>query len=347
MLKGLTIWNDLTLASKKIMLLFLFILEIPLSIFFLHKRYVSFLDANSWMTEGWQWLLFGICVFYFAGMLFRLAQKEMEEFQLLAYWTSLSDRGCQAYIICTLIPWMELGLLFVLSFGNYDCVRPWTIVIGVICVDVVCIRLGICFARRKSVRGKIQKYTVIPKKYRIQSPILQMMGSAVRQRLRCFDVTAMTLLVNVIFIVLCRMITGKALFVMSVIFMIFLYVLQDRVYESEGISFAYYRGIGIPFHKYLWIQVCSSILYSVVPVLIFFAIYSHSMLQIAVFALLIVAFSFYWNVFFVYNESRNQQKQMAKFWYEIISLWISIIPVINVLWIYSKYKSLQKEWNHD
>ncbi len=110
MLEGFYIWNRLTLFSKKLVLLILFILELPMSISFFHSGYVSFLDANPRMSEMWQLLFFSFLIFYFASILFRMAQKEMEDFLLIAYWTSLSHRGCYTYIICTLIPWIELGL---------------------------------------------------------------------------------------------------------------------------------------------------------------------------------------------------------------------------------------------
>lgn len=346
MLKGFTIWNHLTLISKKLLLLVLFLLEIPLSISFFHKRYVSFLDANSWMRSGWQLLLFGFCVFYFAGMLFRMAQKEMEEFQLIAYWTSLSDGGCDAYVLCRLIPWMELGLLFALTFGNYDYLHPLGIVVGVLCVDVVCICMGVRYARLKSVRGKAQSGDGQRKAYIVKSPALQMLVLSLKQRLRCWDMTAVTIVFHIIFIVLCRLMNGNILFAVSIIFMMFLYLFQDRFFESEGMNFTYYKNIGIPLKKYLHVQVYASILYCEIPILIFLVIYSRNLLQIILFITLLFFFSFYWNISFMYIESRNSER-FLKFWYEIISLWISIIPIINILWIYTKYKRLQKEWNHD
>ena len=341
MLKGFTIWNRLTLVPKKVILLVLFMLEIPLSISFFHRRYASFLDANSWITEGWQLLLFGICVFYFAGMLFRLAQKVMEEFSLIAYWTSLSESGCNTYVLCELIPWMELGLAFALTFGNYNMVHPFIIIVGVISVDMVCIRLGVVYTRVKRVGRSIQKPLGMKKVHHINSPMLRLMNTAFKQRLRCHDVTVSTVLVMVIYIALCGVVTGKALFVMAVLFMMFLYVLQDRVFESEGISLTYYKSIGIPLKKYLFVQMCSSVVFSQIPVFIVLAICGHSILQMGLFVLLMVAFSFYWNVLFLYNEMWNRDKRMVKFWIEIISLWMSIIPIINVLWIYTRYQRLQ------
>ena len=70
-------------------------------------------------------------------MLFRLAQKEMEEFSFIAYWTSLSESACNTYVFCELIPWMELSLAFALIFGNYNLVHPFIILVGVICVDII------------------------------------------------------------------------------------------------------------------------------------------------------------------------------------------------------------------
>jgi len=346
MLNGFTVWNRLTLVPKKLILLALFMLEIPLSISFFHTRYASFLDANPWMRPGWQLLLFAFCVFYFAGVLFRMAQKEMEDFSLIAYWTSLSDCGCDTYIICTLIPWMELSLLFALTFGNYHWVHPMGIVIGVLGVDAVFIRMGVRCARVKSVRGKSQKGDWQRKAYIVKSPALQMLVLSFKQRLRCWDMTAMIIVFNLIFIALCQLIKGNILFVVSIIFMMFLYLFQDRFFESEGMNFTYYKNIGIPFKKYLRVQVCTSILYCEILVLVFFVIYSQSVLQIVLFLSLLLFFSFYWNVSFIYIESRKQER-FLKFWYEIISFWISVIPIINLLWIYTKYKKLQKEWNYD
>ncbi len=231
-------------------------------------------------------------------------------------------------------------------FGSYNCMHPFGIVVAVLGIDFLVILMGVHYARAKSVKGKSRKAFGERKGYVITLPILQLIWMALRQRLRCWDVTFMTIFMDIIFIILCQVFKGDALFVVSVVFMIFLYLLEDRFFEIEGMNVTYYKSIGISLKKYLYVQIWSSIVYSEIIVLIFFAINSQSVLQIILFVLLLFVFSFYWCVSFIYSESKNLER-FAKFWYEIIRLWISFVPIVNVVWIYKKYNKMKKEWNHD
>lgn len=347
MFRGFAIWCRLSSSVKKIILLLCFIAEIPISIFCAHKISASYLNAYMESSNIWGIFLLVLSVFVVGGMLFHMAEKSTENFSLLGYWTALSHFECYAYVVCDMIPWMELGLFLTLIFGTYGPMSPVTIILLAMIADCLFIFAGYRWARRKEVRGTIGRYSEERKPYIIRRPFVQLLWVMLHQRLRCMEVTAVTILMDAAFIVLCPFVQGNTLFVIGVVFALFILLLEDRYFENEGINFAYYRSIGISLKKYLLVQICASVIYSEGIVMIISLMSNLGFARSSCLLLILLWFSLYWNLSFVYIESNESWDRVAKFWFEIMCFCISILPIANVIWIIRIYTKMKKGWGYD
>lgn len=262
MFRGFVIWCRLSSGIKRMILLLCFIAEIPISIFCARKISVSYLNAYIRSSSVWGIFLLVLSVFVTGGMLFQMAEKSTENFSILGYWTALSYFECYEYVVCDMIPWMELGLILTLIFGTYVHMSPVTVILFAMIADCLFILTGFLWAKRKEARGTIGRYSEERRPFIIDRPFVQMLWIMLKQRLRCIEVTAVTILMDAVFIVLCLFVQENALFVIGVIFALFIVLLEDRYFENEGINLTYYRSIGVSLEKYLLVQICASVIYS-------------------------------------------------------------------------------------
>ena len=347
MFRGFAIWCRLSSGIKKMILLLCFIAEIPVSIFCAHKISASHLSAYIGSSNIWAMVLLVLSVFMAGGMLFHTAEKSTENFSLLGYWTTLSNFECYEYVVCDMIPWMELGLFFPLLFGTYEHTSLVTIMLLAMIADGLFVFAGFRWAKRKEARGTIGGYSKEKNPNIIHRPFVQLLLFMLRQRLRCIEVTAVTILMDAAFIVLCQFVQGNTLFVIGVIFALFILLLEDRYFENEGINFTYYRSIGISLNKYLLVQVCASIIYSEGIVMMISLMSNLGFARSSCLLLILFWFSFYWNLSFVYIESNESWDRVAKFWFEIMCFCISILPIANVIWVVRTYVKMKKGWGYD
>lgn len=347
MFRGFAIWCRLSSSMKKLILLLCFIAEIPISIFCAHRISVSYLNAYMSSSGMWGIFLLVLSVFATGVMLFQMAEKSTESFSLLGYWTALSPFECYEYIVCDMMPWMELGLILTLLFGTYGRMSPVTIILLAMIADCLFIFAGFRWAKCKEARGTIVEYFKERKSYIIRQPFVQLLWIMLHQRLRCIEVTAVTILMNAAFIVVCQFVQGNALFVAGVIFAHFILLLEDRYFEHEGVNYTYYRSIGISLKKYLLVQLCTSVIYSEGIAIIALLLNDLGLAQFICLLLLLVWFSLYWNISFIYIESREYQDRILKFWLELGCLCISVLPIANIIWVVRIYTKMKKGWSYD
>lgn len=347
MLKGIIIWNRLSLLSEKLLLLVCFLLEFPLSILFFNKIYISFINTHPQITIVWQILLFILCIFSVGNILVQMAKKEMENFSLIEYWASLSYCECFTYITCKLLPWIELGQFFSLMFGIYNLVSPLMIILVSLSVDIFAIHIGLCRSKRSAHKRKPTKKITSKMPQIIHKPFIQLIWIFLCQRLRCMEVTFATIIMNILYIIINQITSGSLFFILSIIFTIFLLLVSDRYFESEGNSFLYYKSIGLSLKKYLFIQFCASILYSEFVIICLLPFNNMSVLRTGIYLLLLIWFIIYWNITYIYIENKYKQNNIAKFWFEFICFWISIFPIINLLWIRKMFLYIKRRWNYD
>ena len=347
MFRGFAVWCRLSSSIKKIVLFICLIAEIPISIFFARKISVSYLNDYIEPSGIWGIALLVLSVFVTGGMLFQVAVKSTEDFLLLGYWNVLSHLECYEYVVCDMIPWMELGLFLTLIFGTYGHMSPVTVMFLAALTDCLFIFMGFRWAKRKEARGTIGGHSKERKSYMIRQPFVQLLWIMLHQRLRCIEVTVVTILMDAAFIVLCTFVQGNVLFVTGVIFVLFILLLEDRYFEHEGFNYTYYRSIGISLKKYLLVQLCTSVIYSEGIAIIALLLNDLGLAQLICLLLLLVWFSLYWNISFIYIESHEHQDRILKFWFELGCLCISILPIANIIWVVKIYTKMKKGWSYD
>ena len=149
------------------------------------------------------------------------------------------------------------------------------------------------------------------------------------------------------FVLLSQFVQGRALFVTSVIFALFILLLEDRFFEKEGINFTYYRSIGISFNKYLLVQICSSVIYSEGIVMIIILMSNLGIVRSLGLLLILIWISVYWSLSFIYIERNESWDRVAKFWFEIMCFCISLLPIANIIWSIRMYTKMKKGWSYD
>ena len=321
--------------------------EIPISIFCARIISNSYLNAYIGSSNAWGIFLLALSVFVTGGMLFPMAEKSAETLSLLGYWTALSHFECYEYVVCDMIPWMELGFILPLLFGTYGRLSPATIILLAMIADCLFIFAGLRWAKHKEARGTTGGYSEKMKPYTIRQPFVQLLWIMLHQRLRCIEVTAVTILMDAAFIVLYRFVQGNALFVIGVIFALFILLLEDRYFENEGVNFTYYRSIGVSFEKYLSVQICAAVIYSEGIVAIVLLMSNLGIARSLGLLLILFWFSLYWSLSFVYIERNESWDRVAKFWFEIMCFCISILPIANLIWGIRMYTKMKKGWSYD
>ena len=213
--------------------------------------------------------------------------------------------------------------------------------------DFLFIFAGFRWVKHKEARGAMGGYSVKRRLYTIREPFVQLLWIMLRQRLRCIEVTAVTILMDAAFIFLYRFVQGNALFVIGVIFALFILLLEDRYFENEGISFTYYRSIGVSFNKYLLVQICAAAIYSEGVVAIVLWMSNLGIVRSLGLLLILLWFSFYWSLSFVYIERNESWDKVAKFWFEVMCFCISMLPIANIIWGIRMYTKMKKGWSYD